>query len=1260
MRASLTHLVRALLCLALCWCAQAQAASYTATASAATAAQYPWIDISTTGTAVALGDDAVSAAIPLGFSFTFGSNSYTAVKVISNGMLQFGATSIAYANSPLPMSGVSGEPNIDAAMLPLWDDLYPGAGQVRYRSQGTAPNRVFIVSWNAVPYYGATAGQKATFQVQLYEQGQFVYRYGAVDGSGGTHTYSYALSNPAGATIGMEVSDGDALQYSRNSATVASGTTIVWTRNSTTSLVSGQLYSFESNYAPSYYIRHASPLGWVSLLSPSSSTSDRQDASFIARPGLASASCWSFESVNNPGYYLRHYNYRLRIDAYATGVYLQDATFCARAGLSNSAGLTLESYNYPGNYVRHLTDNTLSIGTNDGTSTYNARATFNATTALSSYAALVADYRFEETGWNGTAGELKDIAGYSGGPYNGKAQGSGLPTVATASPARSGNPGTCGYASLPGPISNGGSFLVSGLPVSTTAGAQTSVAFWMYWTGTDGNIAIGWNKYDVGAGGGAFGFNTDNSDVYGISATGLANGWHHVVAVFTNGSVTSNKLYIDGVAQTLSQRYGTPILGNAVVQSTMTIGGYGSSTYYRFAGRLDEVRVYNGAVTASDVATLYAQTHTCAATLDHLEIRSTSANGLTCAPGTFTVVACKDAACSATYTGGVSGTLTATGSGVSVSWPSGAAFSIPAGSGSTTVNMQLTSAGSVLMGASGLSLSPASSTTCNFGSPSCTYSAAAAALSFDVADHVSETSTTFSVSAVGSSGGSCSTAFASSTRNITFKCSYVNPSSGSRPVRVAGSALNSGNNSAAVCDATGRSVALTFNASGVATTTLQYADVGQVQLSATYTGSVLTLDPGLTMTGSDRFIAAPADFSFSAITAAPIRAGSAFSATVSARNAAGATTPNFGRETTAESALIDFARRQPTGTGASDGSFGGSLGAFSSGSATASDLNWSEVGTGDLTATLASGSYLGSGFTATGTTGTGGAVGRFIPHHFDTVLTPACSSFTYAGQPVSATVTARNAANGITVNYDGSAATSPSYAKVVTLSDVTTPSVGTLSANSIAIAAFTAGVASAAPVYTFTSKTTAPRALVLRAIDTDAVSSSGYTEGSGTLRSGRLRLSNAFGSASAALQVPVVAEYWSGSAWMLNSADSCTTIAAASVALSNPRSAAGGSTTAVTSASAISLANGSGLLTLAAPSPAGASLTLDLAVNLGSSGVDQSCQANHPATTGAAKAWLRAQNGACAATADRDPAARASFGIFSPETRKTVHVREIF
>jgi MSHA biogenesis protein MshQ len=83
------------------------------------------------------------------------------------------------------------------------------------------------------------------------------------------------------------------------------------------------------------------------------------------------------------------------------------------------------------------------------------------------------------------------------------------------------------------------------------------------------------------------------------------------------------------------------------------------------------------------------------------------------------------------------------------------------------------------------------------------------------------------------------------------------------------------------------------------------------------------------------------------------------------------------------------------------------------------------------------------------------------------------------------------------------------------------------------------------------------------------------------------------------------------------------------------------------------------VLTLAAPTPA-ASVSLDVALNLGATAADQSCNAAHPATASGARAWLRAANGSCAVTADRDPASRASFGLYAPETRKTVHARELF
>ena len=944
---------------------------------------------------------------------------------------------------------------------------------------------------------------------------------------------------------------------------------------------------------------------------------------------------------------------------------------------------------------------------------------------------LVSEYRFEEGSWNGTPSELTDFAGAAGGPYHGVAQGSPLPATGAASPARSGSPGTCGYASLLGPRSNGSSFIVNGLPLSTAVATQTSLAFWMYWDGSDDVIVAGWSAYDLYFKNGFFGFNTNNGDVYGTSSVGLANGWHHVVAVFTNGSVTSNRLYIDGMAMPLAQNVATPNLANAVVSSSLTVGGYGASTSYRFSGRLDELRVYTGAANASEVAAVYAQTHTCTPPLHHLEIRHATGTGLTCTPSTVSVVACQDASCGSLYTGGVSGTLTATGAGMTVNWPTGAAFSIVAGSSSTTQDLQLTTVGSVVLGISGASPATSSATSCNFGSPTCTFTGADAGLLFDVPDHRAEVSVPFTVTAVRKSDNSsaCTPAFANVTKAVTFKCAYSNPASGTLPVRVGGAALNAGNSSTAACDAGGRAVSLAFNAGGVASSAVQYADVGRLTLTATYTGS--GSDAGLVMTGTDSFVAAPYLFGVGGITAGNLTAGNAFAATVTANNYAGNITPNFGRETTPEAVVLGFVRAQPSGAGASNGSFSGSTGAFAAGTASGANLQWSEVGRGDVSAMLASASYLGTGMTAAGSSaggvncagengtctlptgatafvvygaagyvstrsnmtgsvgcnnsvfgdpivgtyksctyyvtsgaapGTTGAAGRFVPHHFDVAVAPTCSSFTYAGQPFTATVTARNAANNTTVNYDGSSATSPNFAKAVTLTDAPALGVGNFgSTGTLAATLFTAGIAtSSAPAYTFTSKLTAAQSLRVRATDADAVNSAGFAEGTTALRSGRLRLSNAFGSEKAALVVPVQAQYWSGNTWVANSADSCTTVPAAAVVRAAYLDNKGAATTAWTSsASAVVVSAGAGSLTLGAPSPTSTG-SLDFALNLGSSAADQSCLAAHPASAGSTLPWLRSQNGACASAWAADPSARATFGIYAPETRKTIHVREIF
>jgi len=596
-------------------------------------------------------------------------------------------------------------------------------------------------------------------------------------------------------------------------------------------------------------------------------------------------------------------------------------------------------------------------------------------------------------------------------------------------------------------------------------------------------------------------------------------------------------------------------------------------------------------------------------------------------------------------------------------------------------------------------------------------------LLFDVPPHLADNARSVSVSAVKKADNSnaCVPAFASVSKTVAFACSYQNPASGTLPVRVGGTAVS--------CGAGSQAVTLAFDTTGTASTTVQYADVGQVSLAATYTGS--GNDAGLTMTGSDSFIAAPYTFALSAASGTRI-AGVAFSATVTAQNISGAATPNFGRETSPEGVTLGWVRTQPQASGAVNGSFSGSAGSFASGSATVSSFQWSEVGRGDLSAVLASGNYLGSGYTAAGSSAgapvlcaneggtcalptgatalvyfgrggrlamlsgrtgnvtcttalfgdpdpgytkqcwyvaTGGSsaassggVGPFRPHHFDVSVTPACAAgnFGYSGQPIPTTVTAKNASGVTTSNYFGS------YAKATTLSDAGALAIGSFTAGAtVPAASYTVGVASATPTYSFTNKLTEPQTLSLRATDTDGASSAGHDEGTTPLRSGRLLVANGYGSEKSALQLALRVEYWSGKAWVLNGADSCTGYGAASipsgsVALSNLRNHQGGAGTWTTSATAVAMsASGVGSVTLAAPS-SGATGTVDLALNLGSGSADESCLAGHPASSGAGMPWLRSRNGSCATGWASDPWARATFGIYSPETRKTIHVREIF
>ena len=201
---------------AACALALGSPSAYAATYCVLANQAYAWETAATdvvwdqTNTSYPIDDD--KQVVNMGFSFTFAGTSYTQVRIMSNGLLQFGpdqAMHQAYLNQPLPTATYLN------FLAPYWDDLDPAlGGTVRYGLLGTAPNRRFVVSWENVPVYGGAGSY--TFQAILYENGDIKFQYGAGSADGSS------------ATIGVQVNGTDATQYSYNTASVSAGSALLF------------------------------------------------------------------------------------------------------------------------------------------------------------------------------------------------------------------------------------------------------------------------------------------------------------------------------------------------------------------------------------------------------------------------------------------------------------------------------------------------------------------------------------------------------------------------------------------------------------------------------------------------------------------------------------------------------------------------------------------------------------------------------------------------------------------------------------------------------------------------------------------------------------------------------------------------------------------------------------------------------------------------------------------------------------------------
>ena len=139
-------------------------------------------------------------------------------------------------------------------------------------------------------------------------------------------------------------------------------------------------------------------------------------------------------------------------------------------------------------------------------------------------------------------------------------------------------------------------------------GNTATVEMWCKLKSFGNTMPFGWNRYDVYCNGGEMGYNTAASDRYGLTSTqvtnlGLLNNWkHYVFEMRTDVSYTNNKIYVNGVEQSLSQVTGTENSGNRSFNSGQgRIAGWRADNNYRMSMDLALFKVYNKALTASEV-----------------------------------------------------------------------------------------------------------------------------------------------------------------------------------------------------------------------------------------------------------------------------------------------------------------------------------------------------------------------------------------------------------------------------------------------------------------------------------------------------------------------------------------------------------------------------------------------------------------------------------------------------------------------------------
>jgi hypothetical protein len=196
-------------------------------------------------------DEAISSPISIGFSFPYGDNVYTDIKISSNGWISLGTSQ----TSAIPINNLAST-TVVPVLAPLWDDCSLLSGFCRYRSTGTAPNRVFTIQYARLKWDN-NSSTLFDFQVRLYESGKIDFVYGTSTG----------VPNNPSASIGINMlPGGSGWFYSVTPGTPSTFSTTVSNDSVTNFPTEGTIYEFNP------VVAIINDLGAISITGPTTPT----------------------------------------------------------------------------------------------------------------------------------------------------------------------------------------------------------------------------------------------------------------------------------------------------------------------------------------------------------------------------------------------------------------------------------------------------------------------------------------------------------------------------------------------------------------------------------------------------------------------------------------------------------------------------------------------------------------------------------------------------------------------------------------------------------------------------------------------------------------------------------------------------------------------------------------------------------------------------------------------------------------------------